>query len=114
MAANNELAHAIYRAWQTDERWLRDDLATASKHCPLAFFWAEIAASAALAAEQVRGSEWQPIKTAPASGEFEAENKQGDRFLVWRRDVAFIGFPIHGGYLCVPDLIRWRPATPGK
>lgn len=43
-----ELAHAIYTAWMTDERWLRMDLATIARGNPMAFFWAEIAARAAI------------------------------------------------------------------
>lgn len=44
-----EMAHAIYKAWQADERWQRMDLATIAKGVPMAFFWAELAARAAIA-----------------------------------------------------------------
>lgn len=41
-----DVARAIYIAWTKDERWQRMDLAEIAKGRPLAYFWAEIAASA--------------------------------------------------------------------
>lgn len=45
-----EIAKRIYTTWMQDERWARLDLAEASKHTPLGYFWAEIAAKAVVKA----------------------------------------------------------------
>lgn len=55
-----EIAHEIYQAWMRDERFQRP-----VPDAPISFFWAELAADAALRAS---APEWLDIATAPKDG----------------------------------------------